>query len=102
MLNIGTGACALDISRAASIARFAEHSRTPTCELQSWLVDGVPRLAIITKVALGPGETVTVDYTLASVGARQSHLLSDWILLLRGMRCAQVWHVHMHNTSRCF
>jgi len=59
------GACAvqlaLDVSRVASVARFAAHSSVPTCELRAYLVDGAPRLAIVAKKALEPGEIVTVD-----------------------------------------
>ena len=64
---------ALDISRAASVARLAEHSTQPTCTLQAVLVDDQPRLAVIALQDLQQGSPITINYAEHSHGATSLH-----------------------------
>ena len=89
MLRIGTSPLALDISRVASVARFAEHSAMqPTCDLQAYRMRSastgwVARVCVIARQPLEPGDVITLDYTSYAVGGRASHIQSDWITRLR-------------------
>lgn len=40
MLRFGSSKLVLDISRVASVARFAEHSSQPSCEVKSYRING--------------------------------------------------------------
>ncbi|KAL1504486.1 hypothetical protein AB1Y20_010891 [Prymnesium parvum] len=86
MLRIGSSKLALDISRVASPARFAEHSNQPSCELRGYQFNGKARLFIISTQALQVGDPVTVNYTISSIGGKHSHEQADWILAIREAR----------------
>lgn len=48
----------LDAKAMGSVARFANHSCDPTCELQKWSVQGECRLVLVALKDLLPGEEV--------------------------------------------
>lgn len=52
----------IDAYRMGSVARFANHSCVPNCELQKWTVDGLPRMCIFSKHSIKAGEELTYDY----------------------------------------
>lgn len=89
MLRMGNSSLALDISRASSLARFAEHTSVrPSCELQAHRTlsasgEWQPRMFIIATRPIEPGMPITIDYTAASIGRRESHMQADWMLALR-------------------
>jgi SET domain-containing protein len=45
-----------------SIARFANHSCLPNCEIQKWTVDGLQRMCIFSARPIKAGEEITYDY----------------------------------------
>ena len=90
VLRVGETPLALDISRTASFARFAEHCAVkPTCELKAYrtydetVKRWVPRVCLVALYNLGPGDIITLDYTSHAVGSRESHIHADWILQLQ-------------------
>ena len=86
MLKMGNPKLVVCISRVASVARFAEHSSQPSCELRAYRVNGEARLLVISSQGLLSGDPVTIDYTSFSMGGRESHRQADWILRIREMR----------------
>ena len=78
---------AIDISRACSFARFAEHcSDHPTCELRTFrtydrsTARWVPRVCLLALRNLNAGEALTCDYTAHDVGRRDAHIQADALL----------------------
>jgi hypothetical protein len=69
---------ALDVSRAGSLGRAVTHSATPNCELQSWIVDGKPRIGVYAKADIPAGAALTVDYSQIAVGPGRTALPSWW------------------------
>jgi hypothetical protein len=45
-----------------SIARFANHSCNPSCELQKWNVRGEPRICLVSTRPMQAGEEITYNY----------------------------------------
>ena len=52
----------IDAYRMGSIARFANHSCLPNCEIQKWTVDGLQRMCIFSARPIKTGEEITYDY----------------------------------------
>jgi hypothetical protein len=52
----------IDAYRMGSIARFANHSCLPNCEIQKWTVDGLQRMCIFSSRSIKAGEEITYDY----------------------------------------
>ena len=78
---------AIDISRACSFARFAEHcSDRPTCEFRTFrtydrsTARWVPRVCLLALRNLNAGEALTCDYTAHDVGRRDAHIQADALL----------------------
>ena len=89
LLRVGASRLALDISRASSVARFAEHSaERPTCSLHAYRTHSssagwVPRVCVRALQGLKPGEAITLDYTAFAVGGLESHIHADWVMRMR-------------------
>lgn len=58
----------LDVSRAGSLARLIAHAAQPNCELQVWLVSGLPRVGVYARVPIAAGSMLTVDYSRIALG----------------------------------
>jgi hypothetical protein len=52
----------LDAKNYGSIARFANHSCSPTGQLQKWIVQGEPRICLVPTRPLKRGEEITYNY----------------------------------------
>eukprot|EP00981_Chlorochromonas_danica_P009003 scaffold2414_cov164-Ochromonas_danica.AAC.2 len=65
--NLGDGLY-LDASNMGSIARFANHSCDPTCQMQKWTVLGESRIVLTSLRALEPGSEITYIYNFESIG----------------------------------
>ena len=52
----------IDAYRTGSIARFANHSCSPNCEFQKWIVDGLQRMCMFSLKTIKPGDELTYDY----------------------------------------
>ena len=58
----------LDAAPMGSNARFANHSCNPNCDLQKWVVGGVPRVVLVSARALTVGEHCTYNYHADTMG----------------------------------
>lgn len=47
-------------------SRFVNHSCWPNCEIQKWIVKGLPCVAIFSLRSISPGEELTIDYKFQS------------------------------------
>ena len=89
LLRVGNSSLALDISRIASFARLAEHSaHQPTCTLHACRTPAAgggwrPRVCVLAKRPLEPGDVISIDYTQHTVGGHENHLQADWIMRMR-------------------
>ena len=52
----------LDAKSMGSVARFANHSCSPTCSLQKWHIRGECRIALVANHDLQPNDEVTYNY----------------------------------------
>jgi hypothetical protein len=52
----------LDAKTMGSIARFANHSCDPNCELQKWMVLGEPHICLVSTTKLLKGTEITYNY----------------------------------------
>lgn len=56
----------LDGLRKGSLARYANHSCSPNCNIEKWIVEGEPRIGLFAgKRGIGVGEEITYDYKFA-------------------------------------
>uniref|UniRef100_A0A7S1TFG5 Histone-lysine N-methyltransferase n=1 Tax=Compsopogon caeruleus TaxID=31354 RepID=A0A7S1TFG5_9RHOD len=60
----------VDAERKANLARFINHSCEPNCEVQKWLVSGIPRLGIFALRTIKSGEELTFNYHFKSFQAK--------------------------------
>jgi hypothetical protein len=58
----------LDAEAQGGWARFINHSCAPNAEFERWLVRGAYRVGVFARCKLVPGEEITVDYNLESLG----------------------------------
>lgn len=79
----GESSLALDVSRAGSLARCVAQSAEPNCELQVWLVDGLPRVGVFAARHISAGSALSADYSLAAVGQGGSDIPLWWCARLR-------------------
>ena len=56
------GGLMLDAMPMGSIARFANHSCNPNCQMQKWMVMGEPRICLVSAKAMKAGDEVTYNY----------------------------------------
>lgn len=56
------GGLYLDAKPMGSVARFANHSCNPSCELQKWNVRGEPRICLVNARPMKAGEEITYNY----------------------------------------
>jgi [histone H3]-lysine36 N-dimethyltransferase NSD2 len=54
----------IDARLKASVARFANHSCEPNCNVHKWNVNGLMKIGIFANRAINPGEELTFDYQL--------------------------------------
>jgi SET domain-containing protein len=59
----------IDASRKGGTCRFMNHSCSPNCETQKWLVDGLLRVGIFAKKDLPSQTELTFDYKFERFGA---------------------------------
>jgi len=52
----------LDAEQYGSVARFANHCCDGNAMMQKWIVLGEPRIVLVAKRALSPGEEITYNY----------------------------------------
>jgi len=56
----------VDASEKGSIARYINHSCSPNCVMEMWIVDGLPRLGIFALQDIHELEELTYDYKRSS------------------------------------
>ena len=56
----------VDASEKGSIARYINHSCSPNCVMEMWIVDGLPRLGIFASQDIHELEELTYDYKRSS------------------------------------
>ena len=56
------GGLMLDAKTMGSVARFANHSCNPNSTLEKWIVQGEPRIALVSQKPLSKGTEVTYNY----------------------------------------
>jgi SET domain-containing protein len=54
----------IDATSMGNIGRFVSHSNSPNCEIQKWIVDGLPRMCIFTLRSIKFGEELTYNHNL--------------------------------------
>ena len=52
----------IDAAKTTSMCRFINHSCSPNCDAESWLVMGLPRIGIFANRQIGIGEYLSFDY----------------------------------------
>ena len=55
----------IDSHRKGSECRFVNHSCSPNCEMEKWIVDGLPRMALFALRDILPGEEICYDYNFS-------------------------------------
>ena len=55
----------IDSHRAGSECRFVNHSCSPNCEMEKWIVGGLPRMALFALRDILPGEEICYDYNFS-------------------------------------
>jgi len=58
----------VDATRKGNYARFINHSCEPNCEVQMWVVDGVPRLGIFAKKEIEKNGELSLNYNFKRFG----------------------------------
>jgi hypothetical protein len=58
----------LDAKPMGSIARFANHSCEPNCQMEKWTVLGEPRICLVALVDLDKGTEITYNYGYSNDG----------------------------------
>lgn len=56
----------IDSTKQGNKSRYINHSCTPNCEIQKWIVNGLLRMAIFAKKDIEPNEELTYDYKFYS------------------------------------
>lgn len=51
----------IDSNRMDNASRFINHPRKPNCEIQKWLVNGMPRIYVFTKSDIKNGNEIKFD-----------------------------------------
>jgi hypothetical protein len=74
------GGLMLDAKNMGSVARFANHSCDPNCELQKWNVLGESCIALVTKKPLLAGTEMTYNYQYFEDGL-------DSVMKMKRQRC---------------
>lgn len=52
----------VDAHEKGNFSRFINHSCSPNCHIEKWLVDGLPRLIVVASSDIKPHEELTYDY----------------------------------------
>lgn len=58
----------IDAHKKGNISRYVNHSCNPNCEIQSWNVNGLPRLALFSIKEIQRAEELTYDYKFSPFG----------------------------------
>ncbi|KAJ1666901.1 hypothetical protein EV178_001815 [Coemansia sp. RSA 1646] len=69
-MGIGNGNI-IDATRKGCIARFINHSCSPNCVLQKWMVGGAIRLGIFVERPIKRGEEITFDYKFERIAGSE-------------------------------
>lgn len=59
----------IDSRNMGNICRFINHSCQPNCEMQTWKINGLPRLALFATEDIDNDEELTYDYDFTSYGS---------------------------------
>lgn len=61
----------IDSGQMGNLSRYINHSCNPNCEIQKWVVNSLPRLAVIAHTDIQPGEELGFDYNFSSFNASE-------------------------------
>lgn len=61
----------IDAQNMGNISRFLNHSCQPNCEIQKWIVNGLPRMAIFANRDISAEEELSFDYNFHSYNVGQ-------------------------------
>lgn len=54
----------IDAHRKGNLCRYVNHSCNPNCNMERWIVNGLPRLGLFAKRNIAAGEELTFNYNL--------------------------------------
>jgi SET domain-containing protein len=69
----------IDATRRGNIMRFTNHSCEPNAVLQTWTVNGEPRVGFYAKRRIGVDEELNIDYQCVVVLLRR--MLASWAVV---------------------
>lgn len=61
----------IDSYKMGNESRFVNHSCSPNCEIQIWIVDGIPRICLFSKIDIEHGEELTFDYKFSRYNSQE-------------------------------
>lgn len=78
----------IDAKEFGSLARFANHSCNPTCELQKWNVNGECRIVLVASKSLNVNEEITYNYKYFDDGLDNILKINRQNCLCGAMNCS--------------
>lgn len=74
----------IDATQRGNKSRYINHSCSPNCEVEKWLVNGFPRMAIYARTDIPPNEEITYDYHFKPFGGGKHQMCKCLSLDCRG------------------